>query len=209
MRKKIFTLMIAITCATSGLLAQFDAFVGEIRIFPINFWPRGWMPCNGQLLPISQNTALFSILGTTYGGDGRTTFALPNLQGKVALNPGQGPGLSNRDLGEEGGSPTVTLLVSEMPAHSHSLFFTEAQATTNEPASTNVPVPDIMLAFNASLNFPGITKPVNTYAVPGMIVPFNYQTLSLAGGSQPHNNMQPFLVLNYFIAVQGIYPMRP
>ena len=194
--------MIAITCATTGLLAQ-DQFVGEIRIFPINFAPRGWAPCNGQLLPISQNTALFSILGTTYGGDGRTTFALPNLQGKVALNPGQGPGLSNRDLGEEGGSPTETLLISEIPAHSHPLFFTEAQATTN------VPTADVMPAFNASLNFPGITKPVNTYAVPGMIVPFNYQTLSLAGGSQPHNNMQPFLVLNYFIAVQGIYPMRP
>ena len=202
MRKKIITLMIAITCATTGLLAQ-DQFVGEIRIFPINFAPKGWMPCNGQLLPISQNTALFSILGTTYGGNGQTNFALPNLQGRVALNPGQGPGLSDRDLGEQGGNPTVTLLSSEMPAHNHPLFFTDAQATTNAPAA------DVMPAFNASLNFPGITKPVNTYAAPGSIVQLAPQALSITGGSQPHNNMQPYLVLNYYIAVQGIYPPRP
>ena len=203
MRKKIITLMIAITCATTSLLAQFDAFVGEIRIFPINFAPRGWMPCNGQLLPISQNTALFSLLGTTYGGDGKSTFALPNLQGRVALNPGQGPGLSYRELGEEGGSPTVTLFSNQIPAHSHQLFFTGAQATTNVPENDEMP------AFNASLNFPGITKPVNTYAETGSNAIFAPQTLSTAGGSQPHNNMQPYLVLNYFIAVQGIFPMRP
>jgi microcystin-dependent protein len=202
MRKKIITLMIAITCATTGLLAQ-DQFVGEIRIFPINFAPKGWMPCNGQLLPISQNTALFSILGTTYGGNGQTNFALPNLQGRVALNPGQGPGLSDRDLGEQGGNPTVTLLSSEMPAHNHPLFFTDAQATTNAPAA------DVMPAFNASLNFPGITKPVNTYAETSPNAVFAPQTLSIAGGSQPHNNMQPYLVLNYYIAVQGNYPPRP
>ena len=202
MRKKIITLMIAITCATTGLLAQ-DQFVGEIRIFPINFAPKGWMPCNGQLLLISQNTALFSLLGTTYGGDGKSTFALPNLQGRVALNPGPGPGLSPRSLGEEGGSPAVTLLVSEMPAHIHPLFFTDAPATTNTPAA------DVMPAFNASLNFPGITKPVNTYAETSPNAVFAPQTLSIAGGSQPHNNMQPYLVLNYCIAVQGIYPPRP
>ena len=202
MRKKIITLMIAITCATTGLLAQ-DQFVGEIRIFPINFAPKGWMPCNGQLLLISQNTALFSLLGTTYGGDGKSTFALPNLQGRVALNPGPGPGLSPRSLGEEGGSPAVTLLVSEMPAHIHPLFFTDAPATTNTPAA------DVMPAFNASLNFPGITKPVNTYAETSPNAVFAPQTLSIAGGSQPHNNMQPYLVLNYYIAVQGNYPPRP
>ena len=202
MRKKIITLMIAITCATTGLLAQ-DQFVGEIRIFPINFAPKGWMPCNGQLLPISQYAALFSILGTTYGGNGKTTFALPNLQGRVALNPGHGPGLTNRNLGEMGGNPTVTLLSSEIPAHTHPLFFTDAQATTNTPAA------DVMPAFNASLNFPGITKPVNTYAETSPNAVFAPQTLSIAGGSQPHNNMQPYLVLNYCIAVQGIYPMRP
>ena len=122
MRKKIITLMIAITCATTGLLAQ-EAFIGEIRIFPLNFVPRGWMACNGQLLPISQYAALISILGTTYGGNGKTTFALPNLQGRVALNPGHGPGLTNRNLGEMGGNPTVTLLSSEIPAHTHPLFF--------------------------------------------------------------------------------------
>ena len=202
MRKKIFTLMIAITCAASGLLAQ-NEYIGEIRIFAINFAPRGWMPCEGQLLPISQNTALFALLGTTYGGNGRTNFALPNLQGRVALNPGQGPGLTTRYLGEEGGSPAVTLLQSEIPAHTHPLFFTDAQATTNTPAA------DVMPAFNASLNFPGITKPVNTYAAPGSLFSLAPQTMGLAGGNMPHNNMQPFLVLNYFIAVQGIYPMRP
>ena len=202
MRKKNFTLIIAITCAVSGLLAQ-NEYIGEIRIFAINFAPRGWMPCEGQLLPIPQNTALFALLGTTYGGNGRTNFALPNLQGRVALNPGQGPGLTTRYLGEEGGSPAVTLLQSEIPVHNHPLFFTDAQATTNAPAS------DVMPAFNASLNFPGITKPVNTYAVPGVIVPFAPQTMGVTGGNMPHNNMQPYLVLNYFIAVQGIFPPRP
>ena len=201
MRKKIFTLMIAITCAASGLLAQ-NEYIGEIRIFAINFAPRGWMPCEGQLLPISQNTALFALLGTTYGGNGRTNFALPNLQGRVALNPGQGPGLTTRYLGEQAGTATVTLLQNQMPTHNHPLFFTDAQAITNAPAS------DVMPAFNASLNFPGITKPVNTYAVPGVIVPFATQTMGVTGGNMPHNNMQPYLVLNYFIAVQGIFPPR-
>lgn len=202
MRKKIFTLLIAIACSTSGLLAQ-DEFVGEIRIFPINFVPTGWMACNGQLLPISQYTALFSILGTTYGGDGKTNFALPNLQGKVALNPGQGPGLSPRNLGDQGGKESVTLLSTEIPIHNHPLIFTDAAATTSVPSSS------VMPAFNATLDLPGITKPVKTYAVPGLVVPFNPQALSVAGGSMPHNNMQPYLVLDYYISVWGIYPTRP
>ena len=202
MRKKIFTLLIAITCSISGLLAQ-DEFIGEIRIFPINFAPINWMSCNGQILQISQNTALFSILGTTYGGNGTTNFALPNLQGRVALNPGQGTGLSLRNLGNQGGQESVTLLSTEIPNHNHPLIFTDAVATTNEPSSS------VMPAFNATLDLPGITKPVKTYAAPGTVVPFAPQALSIAGGSMPHNNMQPYLVLNYYICVSGIYPTRP
>jgi len=202
MRKKIFTLLIAIACSISGLLAQ-DEFVGEIRIFPINFVPYGWMACNGQLLQISQNTALFSILGTTYGGDGKTTFALPNLQGRVALNPGQGPGLSLRNLGEQGGQESVTLITNEIPAHTHPLIFIDAVATTNEPSS------GVMPAFNASLDLPGITKPVKTYAVPGSFVTLSPYSLNVSGGNLPHNNMQPYLVLDYYISIYGIYPSRP
>src|SRR6476660_6805437 len=112
-----------------------DPFVAEIRIFPFNFAPKGWAFCGGQLMPISQNTALFSLLGTTYGGDGKSNFALPNLQGSATMHPGQGPGLSLHDLGEVGGSQTVSLLESEIPAHSHSLNANSVIGDTNAPSS--------------------------------------------------------------------------
>jgi microcystin-dependent protein len=171
-----------------------DPFVAEIRIFPFNFAPKGWAFCNGQLLPLSQNTALFSLLGTVYGGDGKSTFALPNLQGSVPLHPGQGPGLSLYDLGEQGGSDTVTVLDSEMPAHTHTLM---AQGA---PADTNVPV-------NFSIaRVTGATPYLPPAGAP--LTPMAFQALPTAGSSLPHNNMMPYLTLNFCIALQGVFPPR-
>jgi microcystin-dependent protein len=168
-----------------------EPFIGEIRPFGFNFAPVGWAQCNGQLLPIAQNTALFSILGTTYGGDGRTTFALPNLQGIVAMGAGQGPGLSLRDLGETGGSETVTLTTQQIPPHNH-------------PANCN--------AGNGNR-----LSPVGNFwaqDVGGSMEYGNAGPLQMAAGAvgnvggDPHNNLQPYQVLNYCIALQGIFPPR-
>jgi microcystin-dependent protein len=170
-----------------------DPFVAEIRIFPFNFAPKGWAFCNGQILPISQNTALFSLLGTTYGGNGQSTFALPDMQGNAPMHPGQGPGLSLHDLGETGGSQTVTLLVSEIPSHSH------AWNASNQDGNDQSPVNEL---------FAGGVGGVSTYAAPSAIQPFSDQTLTPAGGDLPHNNMQPYLTLNFNIALQGVFPPR-
>src|SRR6202521_5068246 len=158
-----------------------NPFVAEIRIFPFNFAPRGWAFCDGQLLPISQNTALFSLLGTTYGGDGKSTFALPDLQGSVPMHQGQGPGLSLHDLGESGGSDTVTLLLTEMPGHSHTMVASGQDGTVNGPAGQQV------------ANGIGI----GMYAAPGPFVPLNPQAAVVQGGDAPHNNLQPYLTLNF------------
>jgi microcystin-dependent protein len=170
-----------------------DPFVAEIRIFAGNFPPTGWALCNGQLMPISQNTALFSLLGTTYGGDGKSTFALPDLQGRAPMHPGQGPGLSLRDLGEAAGQPAVTLLQTEMPFHSH------AKSALTTPASAFAPSNTTILARSVGGNA-YVTGAPDAALAPGAIQP--------AGGGQPHNNMQPFLVLNFIIALQGIFPQR-
>jgi microcystin-dependent protein len=170
-----------------------DPFVAEIRIFPFNFAPRGWAFCNGQLLPISQNTALFSLLGTTYGGDGKTTFALPNLQGAAPMHPGQGPGLSLHDLGEASGSATVTLIESELPAHTHTL-----RAATDD-ADLQAPTPTRSLARSTS-GFAYVAGAANTAMAATAI--------GTTGGSQPHNNLQPYLTLNFCIALQGVFPPR-
>jgi microcystin-dependent protein len=170
-----------------------DPFVAEIRIFPFNFAPKGWAWCNGQLLPISQNTALFSLLGTTYGGNGKSNFALPDLQGRAPMHPGQGPGLSLHDLGETGGSETVTLLQSEIPAHSHGVVASQADA--NEPGPGGQ-----QLATGIGVNY---------YAAPGALTQMAVQALAPAGGSQPHNNMQPYLTCYFNIALQGVFPPRP
>ena len=174
-----------------------DQFVAEIRIFPFNFPPTGWAFCDGQLMPISQNTALFSLLGTTYGGDGKSTFALPDMQGNAPMQPGQGQGLSLRDLGEMSGTDNVTLLVSEIPAHSHNVVASEGDGTERNP---NV-------AGTGQLPATGIG--ISMYQAPGPLVLLNPQALSPAGGSLPHNNMQPYLTLNFCIALQGIFPQRP
>jgi microcystin-dependent protein len=174
-----------------------DQFVGEIRIMGCNFAPRGWAFCNGQLLPISQNTGLYSILGTVYGGDGKFTFALPNLQGSAAMHPGQGPGLSNRDLGEPGGSESVTLLVSEIPMHVH---------TANAKIAGGTASPSDMVWGTSRA-----TKVVANFYAPagGSTVAMNASALAPTGGSLPHNNMMPYLALNFCIALEGIVPQRP
>ncbi len=174
-----------------------DPFVAEIRIFGFNFAPKGWAFCNGQLLPLSQNTALFALLGTTYGGDGKSTFALPDLQGCAPMHPGQGPGLSLHDLGEQGGSETVTLLESEMPAHNHFFKVSTEQGDLQEPGPTKS-----LARPNGALPFvPGSPQPALTQMA--------FQELAPAGGSLPHNNMAPYLTLNMCIALQGVFPPRP
>ncbi len=171
-----------------------NPFVAEIRIFTGNFAPLGWALCNGQLMPISQNTALFSLLGTTYGGDGRSNFALPNLQGSAPMQAGQGPGLSLRDLGETGGEQTVTLLQTEMSAHSHG-----AQAAT----TGGLPGPGNNAWASGLKGHPG------SYATSGSSnVQMNPFGTSISGGNLPHNNLPPFLGLTFIIALQGVFPPR-
>lgn len=168
-------------------------FVAEIRIFPFNFAPKGWAFCDGQLLPISQNTALFSLLGTTYGGDGKSTFALPDLQGCAPMQQGQGPGLSLRDLGETGGEQSVTLLQTEMPSHTHGVLASSA---------TDSGVPTGNAWGSGQKGFGSV------YAVPPPNSQMNPLGTSIAGGNLPHNNMMPYLGLNFCIALQGIFPPR-
>src|SRR5215217_6146461 len=168
-----------------------DPFVAEIRIFPFNFAPKGWAWCDGQLLPLSQNTALFSLLGTTYGGDGKSNFALPDLQGRAPMHPGQGPGLSLHDLGETGGSETVTLLESEIPAHSHAMAVSRADGGSRTPATQ---------LFAAGIG--GVVA----YAPPNNLTQLNPAAIAPAGGDQPHNNLQPYLTFYFCIALQGVFP---
>jgi len=172
-----------------------DPFVAEIRIFPFNFAPKGWAWCDGQLLPLSQNTALFSLLGTTYGGNGKSNFALPDLQGRAPMHPGQGPGLSLHDLGETGGSETVTLLESEIPSHNHFVKVSTEQGDVQEPTSTT-----------------SVARPVGALPfVPAAGAPLtsmSFNSLTPAGGDQPHNNMMPYLTCYFCIALQGVFPPR-
>jgi microcystin-dependent protein len=175
-----------------------DPFVAEIRIFPFNFAPKGWAFCDGQLLPISQNTALFSLLGTTYGGNGQSTFALPDLQGSAAMHPGQGPGLSLHDLGEQSGVESVTLLVSEIPAHAHAVG-----RALNGAGNTISPANSVWAQAGAGR---GAAALYIDGAPTGQV---NINSLSVTGGGLPHNNMQPYLTLNFCIALQGVFPQRP
>lgn len=177
-----------------------DPFVAEIRIFPFNFAPTGWAFCDGQLMPISQNTALFSLLGTTYGGDGKSTFALPNLQGCVPMHPGQGPGLSLHDLGETSGSDTVSLLQSEMPSHTHNVGSNNLNTNQTGVAAGDAPGRAVLS---------GVAQ--NIYQVQANGNPdtqFHPQVINVAGGGQPHNNDMLSLGLNFCIALQGVFPPR-
>ena len=171
-----------------------DPFVAEIRIFPFNFAPKGWAFCDGQLLPLSQNTALFSLLGTTYGGDGKSNFALPNLQDSVPLHVGgnqPGPGLSTYYLGQTGGEDTVTLLITETPSHTHS-----AGAQTIDQGDNRIPGPTLNLGNTQIYSSSASNATLDSNAV------------TVAGGSQPHNNLMPYLTLNFNIALQGVFPAR-
>lgn len=173
-----------------------DPFLAEIRIFCGNFAPTGWATCDGQLLPISQNTALFSLLGTTYGGDGKSTFGLPNLQGSAPLQPGQGPGLSVRDLGETGGAQTVTLVQSEMPAHTHPVTALAASGASTAPTN----------ATWAEARYGRVSDRI--YSTSASDTQMSGSSTATVGGGQPHNNMQPYLGLTFIIALQGIFPAR-
>jgi microcystin-dependent protein len=171
-----------------------DPFIAEVRIFGFDFAPTGWAFCDGQLMPIQQNTALFALLGTTYGGNGTTNFALPDLQGRAALHPGQGQGLSHRQRGESLGAESVTLLESQMPAHSHG-----TRAST-EDGELKMPAADRILGGSVGAHA------YQSSAV--ATVPMAPQAIAQAGGSLPHDNMMPYLTLHFCIALQGVFPPR-
>ena len=170
-----------------------EPFLAEVRIFAGNFAPRGWAFCEGQLIAISQNTALFSLLGTTYGGNGQTTFGLPNLQGRAPMHPGQGPGLTDRWLGEQGGTASETLTQTELPFHTHAMKYNKTVAgDSNSPAGKLFAKSVVPIASVFSSSPPDTAIGSST----------------AAGNSQPHNNMQPYLGVSYIIAMQGIFPPR-
>lgn len=171
-----------------------EPFIAEIRIFAGNFAPSSWAFCNGQLLPVAQNTALFSIIGTTYGGDGETTLGLPNLQGRAPMHPGRGPGLTNRRLGERTGTESVGLNESQIPSHTHSARGSENAGLTNTPLN--------------NLVARGGGRGVNTYLDADLSVGTS-KRLMPTGGGQSHNNVQPYLAMNFIIALQGLYPSPP
>jgi microcystin-dependent protein len=172
-----------------------EPFIGEIRAVGFSFAPQGWALCNGQILPLASNTALFSLLGTTYGGDGKTTFALPNLQGATPVQQGQGPGLSLVELGETGGQASVTLQQSELASHTHGVNVVSGGGGQNDPTN----------AYLGSANSGGVE---DLQYAPTADAPMASAALSVAGGGQPHNNLSPYLVVNFIIALQGIYPPR-
>lgn len=169
-----------------------EPFVGEIRMFAGNFAPRGWAFCDGQLLAVSQNDALFSLFGTIYGGDGRTTFALPDMRGRVPIHAGQGPGLSQRRLGSKGGAENETLTVNQLPSHGH-----PARAV-NENADNRLPQEQL----------PAIAQGDLYASREGGVLNFSNQAVTSVGGSQSHTNLQPFLCIHFIVALVGIYPSR-
>ena len=171
-----------------------EPFIAEIRIFAGNFAPRSWAFCDGQLLPVAQNTALFSLIGTTYGGDGRSTTALPNLQGRIPMHPGRGPGLTSRRLGQRGGVEMVSLTESQMPNHTHTLRANDGRGGSGTAVNNSLAEPrdGLLYQTNTSEN----------------LVNMSSQALPNTGGSQAHNNLQPYIVMNFIIALQGLYPSR-
>jgi microcystin-dependent protein len=168
-------------------------FLAAIFLFAATFAPRGYAFCNGQLLSIAQNTALFALIGTTYGGNGTTTFALPDFRGRVPIHPGQGPGLSNYTLGQLSGSENTTLLVSNLPQHNHSLVATSEAGSTSDPTGA-------YLGNTGALD--------REYNTSGTLVNMNAGAVGLTGGAQPFNNLQPYLAVNFIIALEGIFPSR-
>jgi microcystin-dependent protein len=170
-----------------------NPFVGEIDLVAFNFAPQGWAICQGQIVPINQNTALFSLLGTTYGGNGTTNFALPDLRGRRIISAGQGPGLNNYNLGDTGGEETVTLTVAQMPSHTHQVNANTAVGTALGPGGN-------VWASQTSTSLYSNSPTATANLAP--------QAIGVSGGSQSHENMPPYLVLNYIIAMEGIFPSR-
>lgn len=188
--KKLFLALILVLLGAHSAMAQAEPFLGQIIYVPYNFCPRGWADANGQILSIAQNTALFSLLGTTYGGNGQTTFALPNLQGRVAISQGQGAGLSQRDLGEAGGEENVTMSIAQMPAHTHALVASQSPAAKGSPNGN-------YLAQSGSYR-----------RLPDAPTTLNPASVGVSGAGQPQDNMPPYLVIRACIALEGIYPPR-
>lgn len=173
-----------------------EPFIAEIRIFPYSFAPRGWAYCDGQLLPIAQNTALFSLIGTTYGGDGRTTLGLPNMMDRAPMHPGRGPGLTSRKLGQRGGTTTVDLTAAQIPDHTHEMAVTKNPATSSNP--------EWLYPSRHMDDMKGFVYKNN----PTLDTQFSYGTIATTGGSQGHENMQPCLTVAFCIALVGLYPSR-
>jgi microcystin-dependent protein len=193
-RATLLLLLATFACLFSSPTALAQAlgpFLGQIMIVPYNFAPRGWQTCDGQLMSIAQNTALFSLLGTTYGGDGRTTFALPDLRGRVPIGMGQGPGLISYNEGDQGGEETVTLTLFQIPNHTHVPLGSPTVANTGSPAGANWAMPRVLL-----------------YSSGAPSVVMSGAALGSTGGNQPHDNMKPYLVMTYIIAIVGIFPSR-
>jgi microcystin-dependent protein len=195
MKTRILLLFMVLTSSlfTSKTNAQGAPFMGQIAFVAFNFAPKGWAECNGQILPIAQNTGLFSILGTTYGGDGITTFALPDMRGRVLVHAGQGPGLSYYTQGQSGGVESVTLSTSQIPAHTHTVAAVSSEGNQNNPTGR-------LLADTKTLDKEYSDATANTTMSPAMISP--------TGGNQPHTNLQPYLTLKCIIAIEGIFPAR-
>lgn len=188
-----------------------EPFLSMIILWAPNFAPRGWAFCAGQLLPIAQNTALFSLLGTTYGGNGQTTFALPDFRGRVPIGAGQGPGLSSYDLGQASGSETIILTPNQMPSHTHAAAMTVTVSASNATATSNVPVAGTNTL--GALADPSTGSPILAYNNAAPNIPLNMGgvvngTIQPAGGSQPFPIIQPYLVINYILAMEGIFPSR-
>ncbi len=207
------TLLIGVTSFTSQPAeAQIDPLLGEIVMFGGNFAPRGWAFTDGQLLPISVNSALFSILGTTYGGDGRTTFALPDLRGRVPMHAGRGPGLTERRLGERGGVEAVTLNTSQIPSHTHTASSiattTSVLKATSTSGNTNIPTGNVLADDGSDRIYKAIAPDVSMSAAAIESTTDVTTTVNATGGSQPHTNVQPYQVVNFIIATQGIFPSR-
>lgn len=175
-----------------------DMYISALAIFGFDWAPRNWALCNGQLLAIQQNQALFSLLGTTFGGNGTTTFALPNLQGRIPIGMGQGPGLSNYVLGQQGGAENVTLLTSNLPAHTHTVFVNNTTANSTSPVTASA------IAAAKDLN----TDATKIYNAVAPNVQLNGSTIAPTGGSQPHSNLQPYITVNYCICLFGVFPSR-
>lgn len=179
-----------------------EGYIAEIRMFAGNFAPRSWAFCQGQLLSIAQNTALFSLLGTTYGGNGQTTFGLPDFRGRVAVGTGQGPGLPNVILGEMAGVPTTTLIITNLPAHNHAITGTATLKGNNHAPNSTDPTSRFLAASNIYTNQSGDMASMNAGAISLSL------STGIAGSNQPFNNMQPYLGMNYIICLEGIFPSR-